>query len=751
MAPTEKLLSELPNAINEMKVKQAIITPTVAKLIQPEEVSSMEHLIIGGEPLTSDIVEKWAPSHKVQNVYGPTETSMVVTTKDVQPDDNPHNVGKPLGTVAAFIMNKECTDLMPYGAVGELCVAGPQLAEGYVNNDEATNDAFTACERLGIECMYKTGDLARWYPNGDIECFGRVDNQVKIHGHRIELGEVEQAITRTGVVQDTAVVASSINDKPQLTAFAVFDASKDKQIEQPTARQEEVGKLKEGLNDLAPYMVPKSVLGVGKLPTLPSGKVDRKKLKQWVEETSTAQLSDYSIDAAGPQADVVPTATAEEAALEKIWADIFEREPSSVGAMANFFSLGGDSVSAINLVSACRAAGYSLSVGNVLKYPVLRGLASQMRKVDASADAQRGKKFEMSEHVRKQIESQGLEVNEHIDYVYPAAPSQVEFLNQGQRKDRYWVLMAVQPLPESTDIDTWIKAATELTRLNAILGTFFVRSNATSEEEGKDPQWTGVVLKFPEINISLHDCTIPEERESVIGNIWRTPFPAGKPWIEYAVLNLADGKREVLVRLDHALYDSTLLRLFDEQFVAIQHGSKLPKRGDFKDFAMHMWRTDKKEALDFWADYMAGNKFDYPSLPSAPTSFSSASPSDTSNAAGAGTKATKTRNPKITALATLPTNISLDPLVAKHNITPSIVFQTAFQLYLMRKTGARDISFDCLLSSRNIDLPNPQLISGNLANILPFRSKLSKEGDAAESAEKSTTLVSYLEETQSLF
>ncbi|KAL9038443.1 MAG: hypothetical protein Q9180_003132 [Flavoplaca navasiana] len=238
MAPTEKLLSELPNVINEMQVKQAILTPTVAKLIQPE-VLALKHLILGGEPLTSDIVEKWAPSHKVQNVYGPTETSMVVTTKDVQPDDNPHNIGKPLDTVVAFIMNRECTDLMPYGAVGELY--------------------------------------------GDIECLGRADYQVKIHGHRIELGEVEQAIIRTGFVRDTAVVASSINDKPQLTAFAVFDASKDEQIEQPTTRHEEVGKLKERLTDLASYMIPKSVLGVGKLPTLPSGKVDRKKLKKWVE------------------------------------------------------------------------------------------------------------------------------------------------------------------------------------------------------------------------------------------------------------------------------------------------------------------------------------------------------------------------------------------------------------------------------------------------------------------------------------
>lgn len=165
IAPTEKLLSELPATINKMDVKQAIITPTVAKLIQPEEVPGLEHLIVGGEPLTLDIAEKWARSRKIHNVYGPTETSMVVTTKDVRSDDNPHNVGKPFESVVAFIMNRDGTDLVPYGAVGELCVAGPQLAEGYVNNDTATNDAFMACERLGIERMYKTGDLARWYPS----------------------------------------------------------------------------------------------------------------------------------------------------------------------------------------------------------------------------------------------------------------------------------------------------------------------------------------------------------------------------------------------------------------------------------------------------------------------------------------------------------------------------------------------------------------------------------------------------------
>ena len=162
MAPTEKLLSDLAGTINDMNAKQAIVTPTVAKLIDPEEAPELETLIVGGEPLTSDVVNKWTDSRKLLNVYGPTETSMVVTTKEVHTKDNPHNIGKPFPTVGAFIMNQDCSDLIPYGGIGELCVAGPQLSAGYVNNIEATNVSFTGCERLGIERMYKTGDLARW-------------------------------------------------------------------------------------------------------------------------------------------------------------------------------------------------------------------------------------------------------------------------------------------------------------------------------------------------------------------------------------------------------------------------------------------------------------------------------------------------------------------------------------------------------------------------------------------------------------
>ena len=183
---------------------------------------------------------------------------------------------------------------------------------------------------------------------------------------------------------------------------------------------------------------------------------------------------------------------------------------------------------------------------------------------------------------------------------------------------------------------------------------------------------------------------------------------------------------------------------------------------------MHVWRADKTESLNFWQNFMAGQDFRYPALPAASASSSSPSDNNQDDHGATNQRITKTRAPKITAQVALPTDISLDVLITKYSVTPSVVFQSAFQLYLMRKTGCRDVSFDYLLSGRNIDLANPQLINGNLANFLPFRSKLSsndqnggereKEAkgddsgdDATATTTTTTTLSSYLETTQSQF
>lgn len=545
---------------------------------------------------------------------------------------------------------------------------------------------------------------------GDIECLGRKDNQVKIHGHRIELGEVEQAIVRTDTLKSTAVVASEVNHKTQLSALTVFDPTEKTEFEAPDAHRDDVKRLKEGLNSLPAYMVPKSVVPVGKLPTLPSGKVDRKLIKRWIEDMSAADLSKYSIDDIGPASVAVPVVTDQENILERSWSDILGHEPSHIGALANFFSLGGDSVSAINLVGSCRAAGYSLSVSHVLKNPVLREMATFLKEADAAKNSDTTIEFVIPESLTTQMKDFGLSITDDIDYTYPAPPGQTEFLNQGQRAEQFWVLMTIRPLAESTAVDRWINAVTELTKFNDILRTFYVKS-------GTDDEWIGVVLKRPVVEVSYHNCTDKDHRSKIIEEAWNERFSFGKPWIRYTIITSPNGSKEVVIKMDHAVYDGTLLRIFDAQFAAIQHGEPLPVHENFKDFALYMWRGDKTDSMKFWTELMVDKTFVYPAAD----------------------------EPRITAMISKPTNIGIDGFATRCSVTPSIVFQTTFQLWLMRTTGLRDVAFDYLLSGRNVELPNPQLINGNLANFLPFRSRLSESDDSSQ------PLSNYLGETQQLF
>lgn len=178
MAPTDEMQSNLAGLIAKMDVRQAILTPTVAKILHPQEVPSMKTLILGGEPMAKDVVDKWLPHCDILNVYGPTETSMVVTTKKVEMGGKTAAIGAPFPTVQAYLVNPDGENLVPYGSVGELCVAGPQVTDGYVGRADLTAAAFThnktlnsmyflsffasdACLKLQLTCLQSPNSTAQ--------------------------------------------------------------------------------------------------------------------------------------------------------------------------------------------------------------------------------------------------------------------------------------------------------------------------------------------------------------------------------------------------------------------------------------------------------------------------------------------------------------------------------------------------------------------------------------------------------------
>ena len=159
MAPTNTLHSELVACINTMRINSIILTPTVAKLFGPDDVPNLRTLILGGEAMTTDIVKSWAPHVTLLNVYGPTETSMVVTTKRMASTTDPRNIGRPLETVGFVLLDMNSDRIAPVGCIGELGIFGPQLADGYIGDHEKTRRSFIV---IGGERIYRTGDIVRY-------------------------------------------------------------------------------------------------------------------------------------------------------------------------------------------------------------------------------------------------------------------------------------------------------------------------------------------------------------------------------------------------------------------------------------------------------------------------------------------------------------------------------------------------------------------------------------------------------------
>ncbi|KAL0937078.1 bacitracin synthase 3 [Colletotrichum truncatum] len=712
MAPMEKLLSDMAGCMNRMRVRQAVLTPTVASLVQPSDVPHLDTLILAGEQVPKTVVDTWRPVCRVLNSYGPTETSMIVFSKEIQLDGGPAaNIGRPYPTVMAFVVDPDGDTLRPYGAVGELCIAGPQLADGYLDRDDLTAAAFVQSETLGLR-IYRTGDLARWLPGGDLECLGRKDSQIKIHGFRVELGEVESAIRQSGLVTDAVVMLANVHEKPQLVAVCIFkpssESAKDATLQTsepsiPSIQPAEKHRsnflaLQTRLNSLAHYMIPKVVIPMNDLPILPSHKADRKALIKMIESLDVLELSAYVLETAGQDIEIVPAETPLEKALEVMWAEVLNISTTKIGREANFLSLGGDSIAAISLASMARQAGYSLGVATILKVPKLKELAMKITIVEKS-ELPTKPIFEVSQKVRDSIAATGLVWEEDVDYVYPCPPGQVEFLNQGGREDQLWVLHTVRRMPSGVDWERWVESTTELTKVEDILRTSWMKLSET--------EWIGMVLRSPQLDLTCVRCQNEQEAASVIEATWNERFVFGKPFIRYTIITYPDNSWDLVTKLDHAVYDGTLLRIFDDHYGSILRKQPIPRHTTFKDFAFYIFESDKSRSLDYWTKRLDG----WDAAVSLHQASWAKAPSPCTDSI--------IRRPLSTA--------GVDQAANSLGVTPSILFQGSFQLWLAGATASSDVGFDYLLTGRNVDLPEPQTINGTVANFLPVRATVDPE------------------------
>lgn len=400
---SEERVNDISGAINRMQVNWALLTPSVAQLIPPSLVPGLKTLVLGGEAMSSAHVSSWASSVQLMNAYGPSETAVVATVNpNVTLASGASNIGHAVGGICWVVDATNHNRLMPIGAVGELVVEGPTLADGYLKNSQKTAEFFIANPKwcndfpgtaTGTERrMYKTGDLVKISEDGSILFQNRKDTQVKVNGQRLELSEVEHHLSADTLVQSSLVaVPPSGPFKGRLVAVLSLQSSAN--IKRDLVQHEEmqiigdypcseIERIRETLaGHLAAYMIPSAWIVVGRMHLLPSGKLDRRRVVDWVEKMTSEQYQ-LVLDAQEKTSALDREATEVEVKLRAAWAKVLNVKVDAVPFKGSFIHLGGDSISAMQLMAVCRSSNMAVSVGQIMKSKSIIELASCVTAVE---------------------------------------------------------------------------------------------------------------------------------------------------------------------------------------------------------------------------------------------------------------------------------------------------------------------------------------------------------------------------------
>ncbi|NTU28504.1 amino acid adenylation domain-containing protein [Bacillus tequilensis] len=322
---------------------------------------NIRYVIFGGEALQPGMLQSWNdkyPHTELVNMYGITETTVHVTVKKLSAADiaaNRSNIGRPLSTLQAYVMDAHM-NLQPIGVPGELYIGGEGVARGYLNRDELTTDRFVPNPYLPGNRLYRTGDLAKRMSNGELEYLGRIDDQVKVRGHRIELGEIQAALLQHPIIKEAAVITRT--DEQGQTAVYAYMVTKDQQAANTS-------NIRASLKTMLPdFMLPARLIQIESIPLTVNGKLDQKALPE-------PEKHAYPADDISPRNEI-------EKVVAEIWEELLSVD--ELGVNANFFELGGDSIKALQVCARLKQRGFETTVREMFEHQTLGELSAQVRK-----------------------------------------------------------------------------------------------------------------------------------------------------------------------------------------------------------------------------------------------------------------------------------------------------------------------------------------------------------------------------------
>ncbi|HEX3048367.1 MAG TPA: amino acid adenylation domain-containing protein [Bacillota bacterium] len=545
-------------------------------------MANLTEIMIGGEALPESLLSMVRNSThaKIYNMYGPTETTIWSTVKEVTADTK-INIGTPIANTQVYILNS-FYQLQPIGVAGELCIAGDGLARGYWERPELTaekfvsNPFFGGSDGIPVETLhasppaegqslqespqriYRTGDLARWLPDGNIEFLGRIDHQVKIRGFRIELGEIEAQLLKHKTVKELAVIVQEASDGSKFLC-AYFTGK-----QQLTVHELRLF-LAESLPD---YMIPSYFVQLNTMPQTPNGKVDRKALPAFYQHQESTRSY------AGPQ-------NTAEAQLAEIWQEVLGIP--RVGMNDNFFELGGHSLKATVLTSKVhKVFDIELPLPEVFKNPTVR---------------------EQVEYLSQAVPKVYLSLEPVT--AWPSYPDNCFPVSSAQK--RLYILNEIEGAGTSYNMPggAIIEGRLDRAKLEAAFLELIRRHEAfrTSFEliGGEPAQRINSAVDF-----KVHYQKTDEA--SLEGTIcdFIQPFNLSQaPLLRVCLLELLPQKHILIYDMHHIICDGVSMRILIQELMALYGGHHLPKlRIQYKDFAV--WQNELfksgriKEQEEYW-------------------------------------------------------------------------------------------------------------------------------------------------------
>ena len=704
----EERLNDLVGALNRSSATLTELTASVARLISPDQLSTLKTLIMSGEFVDLRDFEHWKSKVRLVVCYGPSEcTSVSTMNPGLQTDSSGDGIGKGVSCVTWIVDPQNYRRLMPVGAVGEIVIEGPIVGRGYYNNETLTSASFVSelpwlrnghksrCEQSCI--AFKSGDLARYDSTGNLHFISRKDTQVKLHGQRIELEEIQHHLrmimgNHVGPIVCCALGEPKTGDEHMIAAFLSCENAVTPGLSTltapTTAAVAALETLDESLRALLPtYMIPAIYYFVTTIPRTTNGKVERKAL---VELSAQAQPDQVYRGRPDRQAVRRIPSTLAEVEMRRLWAVALAIHIGSIGADDDFFNLNGDSISAMRLVARARNEGYNLRISDVFTNPRLSKLALKIQpQAIKEQSAPHIRPFELlcdpahATIIRSEVAAKcGIQDPSLVEDVYPCTPLQESMLAATIKDSRAFISMRLYRIPQEVDLCRLQAAWAAVITRNRVLRTRLVdlKSHSLCQAVIQDHcSW---------INYSSVEAFLEDARKERMG--------PGSRLARWALIKEPHECRLVWI-IHHTIYDGWILPIIEDEVKKVYFGQALlSPQPDMRPLVRYMLKQGKESSVTFWDEELkeANESTIFPSLPNY--------------------------NYEPRPKTYLERRISLDITSLPPGISLSAFLYGSWSLQVARATGNMKVAFGAILTGRTAPVDDIDRIMGPTITTVPI-------------------------------